>query len=207
MGSLTVVQPLIATELVIVFAVIAVHDPHRVHGRDWLSALGMVIGLGAFLALARPSGGHSHSSMSMWVLAGALDVRPGRRFLSALAYLPVPAGPPPERGPQGRPTRCGRRDGLRLRGRRHQGAQHASLARTDGRVLELVPLCAASLGCRGHVPGLERLPGRFPGRLAAGPDHRRPAGCQRTRGGALRRTAEPCPGWPSSAKFWPWPCW
>jgi drug/metabolite transporter (DMT)-like permease len=57
LGSLSLVQPLIATELVIVFGVIAVHDPHRVHGRDWLSALGMVVGLGAFLALARPSGG------------------------------------------------------------------------------------------------------------------------------------------------------
>jgi drug/metabolite transporter (DMT)-like permease len=87
LGSLTVVQPLIATELVIVFGVIAVHDPHRVHGRDWLSALGMVIGLGAFLALARPSGGHSHSSTSMWVLAG-LSTFALAGILTVLAYLP-----------------------------------------------------------------------------------------------------------------------
>jgi drug/metabolite transporter (DMT)-like permease len=34
-GSLSVVQPVIATELVIVFGVIALHDPHRVHWREW----------------------------------------------------------------------------------------------------------------------------------------------------------------------------
>jgi drug/metabolite transporter (DMT)-like permease len=91
LGSLSLVQPLIATELVIVFAVIAVHDPHRVHRRDWFSALGMVVGLGAFLALARPSGGHSHSSMSMWVLAGVSTFALAGG-LSVLAYLPSRRG-------------------------------------------------------------------------------------------------------------------
>jgi drug/metabolite transporter (DMT)-like permease len=97
LGSLSLVQPLIATELVIVFGVIAVHDPHRVHRRDWFSALGMVVGLGAFLALARPSGGHSHSSMSMWVLAGVstFAVAGG---LSVLAYLPSRQGRRPRAG-------------------------------------------------------------------------------------------------------------
>jgi drug/metabolite transporter (DMT)-like permease len=59
-GTLSVVQPLIATELVVVFGVIAIHDPSRVQLRDWFSAVGMVVGLGAFLALARPSGGHAY---------------------------------------------------------------------------------------------------------------------------------------------------
>src|ERR1700722_345981 len=86
-GSLSVVQPLIATELVIVFGVIALHNPHRVQGRDWLSAIGMVVGLGAFLTLARPSGGHHHSSTSMWVLAGASTFALAA-LLTVLAYLP-----------------------------------------------------------------------------------------------------------------------
>jgi drug/metabolite transporter (DMT)-like permease len=97
LGSLTVVQPLIATELVIVFGVIAVHDPHRVHGRDWLSALGVVVGLGAFLALARPSGGHTHSSTSMWVLAGVSTFALAG-VSTVLAYLPPGKGRLPSAG-------------------------------------------------------------------------------------------------------------
>jgi drug/metabolite transporter (DMT)-like permease len=86
-GSLSLVQPLIATELVIVFGVIALRHPERVHGRDWLSAVGMVVGLGAFLTLARPSGGHGHASPSMWVLAGVSTFAIAG-ILAAAAYLP-----------------------------------------------------------------------------------------------------------------------
>jgi drug/metabolite transporter (DMT)-like permease len=86
-GTLSVVQPLIATELVIVFAVIAIHDPRRVHLRDWFSAVGMVVGLGAFLALARPSGGHHHASASMWAFAGVATFG-FAGLLTAAAYLP-----------------------------------------------------------------------------------------------------------------------
>src|SRR5580693_4344542 len=96
-GSLSLVQPLIATELVIVFGVIALHDPHRVQARDWLSALGMVVGLGAFLALARPSGGHHHSSASMWILAGTSTFALAG-LLSVLAYLPGRHGQRPSPG-------------------------------------------------------------------------------------------------------------
>ncbi len=70
-GSLTLVQPLIATELVLVFGVLAVQDRHRVGWRDWIAAIGMVVGLGGFLALARPSGGAGHAPGSLWVLAAA----------------------------------------------------------------------------------------------------------------------------------------
>jgi len=90
-GSLALVQPLIATELVIVFGVIAVHDRHSVHARDWLSAFGMVLGLGTFLALARPSGGRSHTSASMWVLAG-LSTLVLAGLLTLVAYLPGRGG-------------------------------------------------------------------------------------------------------------------
>lgn len=96
-GSLSLVQPVIATELVIVFGVIALQDRHRVHGRDWLSAFGMVIGVGAFLALARPRGGHVHSSASMWFLAGLSTVAVAG-LLTVLAYLPGRRGQPPSAG-------------------------------------------------------------------------------------------------------------
>jgi hypothetical protein len=47
----------------------AIHEGRRVRAHDWLSALGMVIGLGAFLAIARPVGGHAQSTGSTWFLA------------------------------------------------------------------------------------------------------------------------------------------
>ena len=96
-GTLSVVQPLIATELVIVFGVIAIHDPRRVHLRDWFAAVGMVVGLGAFLALARPSGGHHHASASMWVLA-AIATFGFAGLLTTAAYLPGRGGVPPSGG-------------------------------------------------------------------------------------------------------------
>jgi drug/metabolite transporter (DMT)-like permease len=97
LGSLSLVQPVIATELVIVFGVIAIHDPHRVHLRDWLSAVGLVVGLGAFLALARPAGGHGHASASMWVLAG-LSTFGFAALLTAAAHLPGRGGRRPSPG-------------------------------------------------------------------------------------------------------------
>ncbi len=96
-GSLSLVQPIIATELVIVFGVIALHDRHRVRGRDWLAAVGMVIGLGTFLALARPSGGHDHSSSSLWVVAG-LSTFAATAVLCVLAYVPGRRGISPSSG-------------------------------------------------------------------------------------------------------------
>lgn len=86
-GSLSLVQPIIATELVVVFAIIALRNRHRVHARDWLSALGMAASLGAFLALARPVGGHDHASGFMWVLAGIATLALAS-VLTAAAYFP-----------------------------------------------------------------------------------------------------------------------
>jgi drug/metabolite transporter (DMT)-like permease len=85
-GSLSLVQPIIATELLIVFGVIAIHGRHRVRTRDWLSAVGMAASLGVFLALAKPEGGHDHASGSMWVLAGIATVALAA-ILTAAAYV------------------------------------------------------------------------------------------------------------------------
>lgn len=85
-GTLSVVQPIIATELVIVFSVIAIQHPRSVRLRDWLSAVGMVAGLGAFLVLARPSGGQDHARGSTWALAG-VAVFGFAGLLTATAHL------------------------------------------------------------------------------------------------------------------------
>ena len=93
-GSLSLVQPVIATELLIVFAIIALRHRHRVHARDWLAALGMAIALGAFLALARPVGGHDHATGSMWVLAGTSTFALAG-VLALMAYVPGAHGARP----------------------------------------------------------------------------------------------------------------
>jgi drug/metabolite transporter (DMT)-like permease len=74
-GDLALVQPVIATELLFVFAYLALRDRHRVRGRDWLAAVGMAIALGIILYLANPSGG-SESNATAW-----------HWFLSAIAVL------------------------------------------------------------------------------------------------------------------------
>jgi drug/metabolite transporter (DMT)-like permease len=93
-GSLSLVQPIIATELLIVFAIIALLNRHGVHSRDWLAALGMAVALGAFLALARPAGGHDHASGSMWVLAGIFTFAVAA-VLALMAYVPGAHGAQP----------------------------------------------------------------------------------------------------------------
>lgn len=87
-GSLALVQPVIATELLFVFAFVALGNRHRVRGRDWLAASGMAAGLGLFLVLARPSGGTNHATGMMWALAG-LATFALAAVLTGLAHLPL----------------------------------------------------------------------------------------------------------------------
>jgi hypothetical protein len=77
--------------LVLVFAMIALHDRRRVQGRDWLSALGMVLGLGLFLSLARPTRGHEHASAVLWIVS-ALATFAVAAVLAAVAFLPRRGG-------------------------------------------------------------------------------------------------------------------
>ncbi|HEX3946900.1 MAG TPA: DMT family transporter, partial [Acidimicrobiales bacterium] len=71
-GDLSLVQPVIATELLFVFTYLALRNRHQVHLRDWVAAVGMAVGLGGFLLLADPSGGTVAGATAwMWILAGA----------------------------------------------------------------------------------------------------------------------------------------
>ena len=73
-GDLSVVQPVISTELVLVFAFIALRDRGRVRSREWIAAIGMVIGLVGFLVLAHPTGGSGHTTGMRWEVAAAVIV-------------------------------------------------------------------------------------------------------------------------------------
>jgi len=80
-SSLGLVQPVIATELLLVFGFLAFRSPGRVQKRDWLAAAAMAVGLASFLAIAHPSGASntapsSTGPFSMWTVAalGTLGV-------------------------------------------------------------------------------------------------------------------------------------
>jgi drug/metabolite transporter (DMT)-like permease len=91
-GDLSLVQPVIATELLFVFAYLALRHRHRVHARDWLAAAGMAVGLGGFLFLADPSGGSTTQATAwMWILAGAATFG-AAGVVAALSMLPVRRG-------------------------------------------------------------------------------------------------------------------
>jgi len=70
-GPLTLVQPILALELLFVFAYMAIVSRRvKVGRRDWLAAIAMSAGIGVFLRLASPSGGRLHAPGSSWWLAG-----------------------------------------------------------------------------------------------------------------------------------------
>jgi drug/metabolite transporter (DMT)-like permease len=71
-GALALVQPILALELLFVFAYMAAIRPRgvRVRRRDWLATVAMSAGIGLFLGLASPSGGRTHAPGISWLLAG-----------------------------------------------------------------------------------------------------------------------------------------
>jgi hypothetical protein len=67
-GPLALVQPMLALELLFVFAYMAFPGRSRVtvRPRDWLAAVAMSAGIGCFLGVASPSGGRLDAPASMW---------------------------------------------------------------------------------------------------------------------------------------------
>jgi drug/metabolite transporter (DMT)-like permease len=88
-GPLALVQPILALELLFVFAYMTVIGRRvvKVKQRDWLAAIAMSAGIGLFLGIAAPSGGRLHAPGFSWWLAGLI-------FLGAvLLALAVAFGP------------------------------------------------------------------------------------------------------------------
>jgi drug/metabolite transporter (DMT)-like permease len=71
-GPLALVQPILALELLFVFAYMTIIGSRRVKPRDWLAAVAMSVGIGLFLGIASPSGGQLHAPGSSWWLAGVI---------------------------------------------------------------------------------------------------------------------------------------
>lgn len=69
-GGLAIVQPVLAFELILVFAYMSVLGTRSVARRDWFAAGSMTAGLGLFLYSASPTNGREGASASSWWLAG-----------------------------------------------------------------------------------------------------------------------------------------
>ena len=96
-GDLALVQPILATELLFVFAYMAVIGTGRVARHDWLAAAAMAAGHGVFLFTASPSGGHLHAPATFWWLAGISAL--GLALVAALvAFTPMRRGVAPSPG-------------------------------------------------------------------------------------------------------------
>ncbi len=93
-GSLSLVQPVIATELLLVFGFLALRSPRRVLRRDWLAALAMAVGLASFLGIAHPEGGSNHATHALWLVAG-LGTLGATLVFWTLARLPLRGGRAP----------------------------------------------------------------------------------------------------------------
>ena len=73
-GPLALVQPILALELLFVFAYMAISRRVKVRRRDWLAAVAMSAGIGLFLHVASPSGGRQHAPGPSWWLAGLITL-------------------------------------------------------------------------------------------------------------------------------------
>jgi drug/metabolite transporter (DMT)-like permease len=92
-GDLALVQPILATELLFVFAYMAIIGTKRVVRHDWLAAAAMAAGLAVFLFAASPSGGHLHAQAASWWFAGISAL--GLAVIAAVvAFTPMRRGIP-----------------------------------------------------------------------------------------------------------------
>ncbi len=92
-SSLSLVQPVIAAELLLVFAFLALRSPRHVQKRDWLAATAMAIGLAVFLGIARPQGGTHNAPVAMWLVAALCTVGAAAVFWT-LAQVPLSSRQP-----------------------------------------------------------------------------------------------------------------
>jgi drug/metabolite transporter (DMT)-like permease len=69
-GGLAIVQPVLAFELILVFAYMSILGTRRVARRDWFAAASMTAGLGLFIYSASPTNGRDSATASSWWFAG-----------------------------------------------------------------------------------------------------------------------------------------
>ncbi len=71
-GELSVVQPVLTTELLFLLLILGVWFRYRLGVREWLGSVTIVVGLGGFFLVAAPKGGNAIPSNHQWLVASAL---------------------------------------------------------------------------------------------------------------------------------------
>jgi drug/metabolite transporter (DMT)-like permease len=71
-GQLSVVQPVLTTELLFLLLILAVWFRYRLGWQEWLGSAIIVTGLGAFFLLADPRGGNLVPTTRQWVVASVI---------------------------------------------------------------------------------------------------------------------------------------
>ena len=191
-GDLSLVQPVIATELLFVFAFLALRNRGRVHARDWLAALAMAGGLGAFLALAAPRGGAAQATGGTWLLAGACTAA-AAALVAGLSLISFRRGQAPSAARKAAllAISAGIAWGfvaavIKELSTHLGGGWYAIFTNWSPYVLLLTGAAAMFLG-------VQRLPGGAARGVAAGVDDRRPAGGEHPGGDDLRGAHPPFP--------------
>jgi drug/metabolite transporter (DMT)-like permease len=68
-GELSVVQPVLTTELLFLLLILMVWFRYRLTSKEWLGAVTIVVGLGVFFLAARPAGGNAFPDPKQWTVA------------------------------------------------------------------------------------------------------------------------------------------
>ena len=71
-GQLSVVQPVLTTELLFLLLILVVWFRYRLGWKEWLGSVTIVAGLGGFFLVAAPKGGHAIPTNHQWVVASVL---------------------------------------------------------------------------------------------------------------------------------------
>jgi len=71
-GELSVVQPVLTTELLFLLLILGVWFRYRLGWKEWLGSLIIVAGLGGFFLAAAPKGGDAIPSNHQWLVASAV---------------------------------------------------------------------------------------------------------------------------------------
>jgi drug/metabolite transporter (DMT)-like permease len=72
LGDLSVVQPILTTELLFLVILLATWFRFRIGLREWLGCVAAAGGLAGFLIFAQPGGGDLHPSNLEWLVAGSI---------------------------------------------------------------------------------------------------------------------------------------